>query len=119
MLVYNLTRRCLLASRCREARGFWQRMRGLLGRHALQEGEGLLLHAEKMIHTFFMGFPIDVIYVDRGLKVVHLTPCMRPFRLGPLVWQAAYVLELPTGTIERTGTSVGDQLEFRRQDDVI
>jgi uncharacterized membrane protein (UPF0127 family) len=94
------------------ATSFWQRLRGLLGRPPLQEGEGLVLKGDKSIHTFFMGFPIDVVYLDREGRVVHLTEGMVPQRIGPFVGAAAYVLELPVGTIARTATAVGDQVSF-------
>jgi uncharacterized membrane protein (UPF0127 family) len=94
------------------ATSFWQRLRGLLGRPPLQEGEGLVLKGDKSIHTFFMGFPIDVVYLDREGRVVHLTEDMVPHRIGPFVGAAAYVLELPVGTIARTATAVGDQVSF-------
>jgi uncharacterized membrane protein (UPF0127 family) len=94
----------------RQARTCWQRLRGLLGSPPLQDGQGLILEGEKSIHTFFMGFPIDVVYVNRTGQVVHLTENMVPYRLGPFVRTAAYILELPVGTISRTGTAVGDYI---------
>jgi uncharacterized membrane protein (UPF0127 family) len=91
---------------------FWQRLRGLLGRPPLQEGEGLVLKGDRSIHTFFMGFPIDVVYLDREGQVVHLTENMVPQRIGPFVGAVAYILELPAGTIARTATAVGDRVSF-------
>ena len=76
----------------------------------LTEGEGLILKGEKSIHTFFMRFPIDVVYADRAWQVVYLDPAMMPNRIGPLVLRAAYVLEMPVGVIQTTGTAIGDQL---------
>jgi hypothetical protein len=81
-----------------------------MGRSALQAGEGLVLSGDKSIHSFFMRFPIDVVYADRAGRVVRLDPAMLPNRIGPIVPQAAYILELPAGVIQATGTSVGDQL---------
>lgn len=92
------------------AHTFWARFRGLMGRPSLGAGEGLILKGERSIHTFFMRFPIDVVYVDRTWRVVRLGLSMRPYRIGPIVLQAAYVLELPAGVIEVTGTAVGHQL---------
>jgi uncharacterized membrane protein (UPF0127 family) len=60
-----------------------------------------------------MRFPIDVVYADRETRVVHLDPAMRPNHIGPIVAQAAYVLELPVGVIQATGTRVGDQLSIQ------
>jgi len=110
MRVQNQTTGQFLITRGELARTFWARFRGLMGRPLLKEGEGLVLAGEKSIHTFFMKFPIDVIYADRTWRVVRLDPAMPPNRLGPIVFQAAYVLELPAGVIQATGTAVGDQL---------
>ena len=91
---------------------FWTRFRGLMGRSSLQEGGGLVLKGEKSIHTFFMRFPIDVIYADRTGRVVRVDMAMPPSRIGPFVAQSTYILELPSGVIQATGTSVGDQLSL-------
>src|ERR671938_317897 len=58
-------------------------MRGLLGRGELERGEGLLLEPAGSIHTFFMRFPIDAVFLDRGLRVVGLAPELAPWRLEP------------------------------------
>jgi uncharacterized membrane protein (UPF0127 family) len=91
---------------------FWQRLRGLLGRPPLPAGGGLVLKGDKIIHTFLMGFPIDVVYLDREGRVTHLTENMAPQRIGPFVGDVAYILELPVGTIARTATAVGDRVSF-------
>ena len=62
--------------------------------------------------THIMGFPIDVVYVDKQHRVIRTTTNMVPYRLGPFVTQAEYVLEMPVGTIEQSRTEIGDQLEF-------
>ena len=97
-------------TRGRWAAGFWDRLRGLMGQPPLRDDEGLVLVGDKSIHTFFMRFPIDVVYASRGWQVVHLEATMAPNRVGPFVWQAVYVLELPAGVIQRTRTTIGDQL---------
>jgi len=112
MQVQNQTRGQPLITRGELAQSFWARLRGLMGRRALGEGEGLILVGEKSIHTFFMRFPIDVVYADRAWRVVRLDPAMPPNRVGPIVLQAAYILELPVGVIQATGTAVGDQLSL-------
>ena len=89
---------------------FWARFRGLMWRSSLTEGEGLVLKGDKSIHTFFMRFPIDVVYADRAGRVVRVDSAMLPNRIGPIVFEAAYILELPAGVIQATATAVGDQL---------
>ena len=113
MRVLNQTRKQVLITQGRLADTFWLRLKGLLGSAPLQAGEGLILAGEKSIHTLFMGFPIDVIYVNKQYEVVRVTSNMVPYRLGPFVSKSAYILEMPVGTIDQTSTQVGDQLEFR------
>ncbi len=112
MQVFNHTRNVPLITQGRLANTFWSRLRGLLGAVPLQKEEGLILVGEKSIHTFFMSFAIDVVYVDKNYRVIRADANMIPYRVGPLVTQAVYVLELPVGTIAATATQVGDLLEF-------
>ena len=109
--IVNRTRDYIVASQLEEARGFWERARGLIGHPPLQEGEGLLIASCRWIHTLGMAFPIDLLYLDREGKVVGVCPSLRPNKIGPLVWGADSVLELPTGTIARSRTKLGDRLE--------
>ena len=112
MRVVNQTKNTSLITKGRLADSFWLRLNGLLGSKPLQSGEGLVLAGEKSIHTLFMGFPIDVVYVDRQHQVIRSTANMVPYRLGPFVAQSKYVLEMPVGTIQQSRTEVGDQLVF-------
>ncbi len=112
MRAVNRTRNTVLMTNGCGAGNAWSRLRGLLGHPPLQPGEGLMLRGEKAIHTVGMGFPIDVLFLDRAGCVVHLIPNMIPLRLSPFVSRAADVLELPAGTIAQTGTALGDQIEL-------
>lgn len=112
MRVTNKTKDTPLITQGRLADTFWLRLRGLLGAEPLKSGEGLILAGEKSIHTLFMGFSIDVVYVDAQHQVIRTTPNMVPYKLGPFVTKSAFVLEMPVGTIEQSLTEVGDQLEF-------
>lgn len=113
MQVENQTRGRPLITLGEVAETFWMRFRGLMGRPSLKEGEGLVLKGDKSIHTFFMRFAIDVVYADQAGRVVRVDPAMLPNRIGPIVFEAAYILELPVGAIQATGTTVGDQLLIR------
>lgn len=84
-----------------------------MGRSSLKEGEGLLIEPCAWIHTFGMAFPIDILYLDGEGTVAHACYSLRPNRLGPFVRRAQVVLELPAGTIVRSGTMIGDRLEER------
>ena len=85
---------------------------GLLGRSDLPHDEGMLITGTNWVHSFFMRFRFDAIYLDSHGAVCRLLLDFPPFRLGPLVWQAKQVLELPAGTVAHTGTMVGDLIAF-------
>jgi len=108
----NATRGVTLASSGRRATSFWDRSRGLLGRKGLEPGGGLLIDPCSGIHTFFMAFPIDAIFVDKEGTIVHLVKEIAPQRISRYVFKARAVLELPAGTVRGTGAQVGDRLAF-------
>ena len=87
------------------------RMRGLLGRSSLPSGQGILLRPAASIHTFFMRFPIDVVFLDDELRVVEIAADLRPWRAAGKRGARA-VLELPAGECARRGLAVGDQVRF-------
>lgn len=88
----------------------WSRMRGLLGTRDLPAQEGLWIHACNSIHTFFMSYAIDCVFVDADLKIKALKKDVKPGRLVMPIWSAQSVFELRSGQIEKLGLSVGDQL---------
>jgi uncharacterized membrane protein (UPF0127 family) len=108
--VRNLTPGSEVAVRVQRADRAWSRMVGLLGRRSLAEDEGLLLTPCTSIHTFFMRFPIDVLYLDREHVVLKAVRALRPFRFSACLRGCHSVLELPAGAIEASGTQVGDRL---------
>jgi len=80
-------------------------------RSNLPTGTGLVIDPCSSIHTFWMRFPIDVLYVDREGMVLRADRAMRPWRFGPLfVRHGRYVIELPAGTIEQSQTTQGDRV---------
>jgi uncharacterized protein len=87
------------------------RMKGLLGRNELRSGEGLLLRPASSIHTFFMRFPIDAVFLDRGLRVLGISDELRPWRAASRRGAHA-VLELPAGESARRGLEPGVTLEL-------
>jgi len=114
--VRNLTRGSGVAGRVRRADQAWSRVVGLLGRRSLAGDEGLLLTPCTSIHTFFMRFPIDILYLDREQVVVKAVRALRPFRLSACLRGGRSTLELPAGAIEASGTQVGDRLVLTRSD---
>ena len=99
----------IVCERCTIADNPLRRMRGLLGRDGLESGEGLLLRPASAVHTYFMRFPIDVVFLDRSLVVVGISDDVDPWRATSRRGAKA-VLELPAGESARRGLSVGDQL---------
>jgi uncharacterized membrane protein (UPF0127 family) len=114
--VRNLTRGSGVAARVRHADRAWSRIVGLLGRRSLAEDEGLLLTPCTSIHTFFMRFPIDILYLDREHVVVKAVRALRPFRFSARLTGGHSVLELSPGAIEASGTQVGDRLALAPSD---
>lgn len=114
--VHNITKTSCLGARIGVADRGWDRSIGLLGRKTLEEGTGLFIVPTQAVHTFFMAFPIDLVFVDKRFKVVGVSANVRPWRISRIYWRALGVLELPTGTIQRTETSVGDQLRIADAD---
>jgi uncharacterized membrane protein (UPF0127 family) len=99
-----------LASKATVARTWWSRIKGLLGRRALDANEALIIPRCRSIHTVGMRFPIDAVFVDRDFRVVALRGGLSPWRVVPTVWKAWGVVELAEGTLVRTHLKVGDQL---------
>ncbi len=91
-----------------------KRNTGLLRHSRLERGEGLWIKPCEGIHTFFMKFPIDVVYIDRAKKVKKVVRAIPPWRLS-LCLTAHSVIELPVGTIEESGTVKGDELVMTEQ----
>lgn len=81
-----------------------------MGQPPLEPDEGLVLFGESSIHTFFMRFPIDILYLDGDGRVLRVARAMPPWRVGPVVRGCRTIVELPPGTIERTQTAVGDSI---------
>ena len=112
----NRSRQTVLSTECEAADSGWERMRGLLGRSKKQfpAGKGLWLVPANSIHTIGMSFPIDVAYLDKTGRVIRLYHSLPPFRVAAIKFKTHSILELPTGTLARTRTEVGDIFEFRK-----
>ena len=102
----------VVCDRCVVAASPLSRMKGLLGRGELRSGEGLLLRPASAIHTFFMRFPIDAVFLDREWRIVGIAPGVAPWRTAGRRGAKA-VLELPAGESARRQIAVGDRLAFR------
>jgi uncharacterized membrane protein (UPF0127 family) len=108
--VNNLTRGVTVVVSGRIASTFWARFRGLMGVAALAPGAGLVIEPCSSIHTHFMRFPIDVLYVDRDHAVVGIDRNLRPWWIGRFYKRVHYVVELPAGGA--ADCQVGDRLQI-------
>lgn len=88
-----------------------ERRTGLLKHDKLEEGAGLWIMPCEAVHTLFMKFALDLIYIDRKKRVRGVRRAVAPWRFSAC-FAAHSVIELPVGTIDRTGTQTGDELEF-------
>ena len=112
--VLNRTRERFVATNVAVANSYFRRLVGLLGktRRWARAGQGLWIVPSHGVHTIGMLFPIDLIFLDREKNVVRLEEHVKPFRISIGSLRTHSVLELPAHTVFRTGTCVGDQLEF-------
>jgi uncharacterized protein len=110
--VINLTKQTWLATKVRKADNFLTRLIGLLKRTHLGPEEALWLMPSKGIHTIGMKFPIDVVFLDRDHQVLGLMSGLVPYRVSAVHLRGYSVLELPSGTIKKSRTEIGDKLEI-------
>lgn len=110
MRVINLTRNKELAHTVIMADSFLARFKGLMGRPGLAPGWCLVLKPCRAVHTMFMRFAIDILFVDRKGMVVRTVAGLPPFRLSGAVRDAHLVIEFSAGTLAPSGTSAGDKI---------
>lgn len=102
----------LVAARVAKADDWWARSRGLLGRKSLENGEGLWIDPCRQVHTFFMKFSLDVVFLNTDMVVVGLARDLAPSRLTPIYFKARSALELAAGAA--SGLKRGDKLTMKR-----
>jgi len=110
VFVYNKTKETFLAYRVKVADSILSRLVGLLGKRSLALDSGLWIVPSSGVHTLGMLFTIDVVFLDKNLKVVGLRELLRPFSITGLNLQADSVIELPAHTIFKSRTEIGDAL---------
>ena len=111
MTLMNMNQAAILARQVKVADSFFTRLKGLLGTECLPVGQALFIKPCKSVHTFGMRYAIDVIFIDTAYRIVKLIENMPPGKVAAANG-AAYVVELPAGTIARTETKVGHKLEL-------
>ena len=114
--VFNKTKQTFLAYRVKVADSIISRLVGLLGQRSLEPDSGLWIFPSRGIHTLGMLFDIDVVFLDKDLKVVGIREVVHPFSMTGLYLSAESALELPPHTIFKSRTEVGDELMISRFD---
>ena len=112
MRALNVSKAMVIVSDLKEAAGFCERFVGLMGKSRLDKDEGLWMARCRAIHTFWMKFPLDVVFLDKDFIVKKTVIGLRPFRPVVSCRDAEGVLELPEGTIERARIQIGDRVEI-------
>lgn len=109
----NQTRKTILGQAVEVADTSAKRRTGLLRHERLGPGEGLWIVPCESVHTFFMKFPIDLVYLDKRHKVRKVRDAVPPWRLSVCL-TAHSVIELPAGTAKQSGTRAGDELVIEK-----
>ncbi len=101
-----------IAAKVKIADSFGKRLIGLLGTKSLPRGEGLLIVPCKQVHTFFMAYSLDLIFLDESDFILYLVETISPNRISPYISKSRKVLELPASTIKTHGLKIGEKLVF-------
>ncbi len=112
MKIFNQTRNALLADKVVVADTFFSRTKGLLGKQSLEANEALIIRRCNSIHTFFMRFNMDAVFIDSKNKVIGLREDMSPGKISRIYLKAHSVVELPAKKISQTQTQIDDELRF-------
>ncbi|MHB1315734.1 MAG: DUF192 domain-containing protein [Christensenellales bacterium] len=112
MKVKIYSRDKLLWDNIEVADNFFSRLKGLLGKRGLTEGEGLLITNCSQVHTVHMRFPLDLLYITKKMRVARIIT-LNPGKVGPKVKEAAYVLEVAAKSAEENNVSAGDYITIK------
>lgn len=114
MKLYNETKNCFVSEEVLLADRMLKRLKGLLGRDGLEEGCSMLIKPCNSIHTFFMRFSIDAVFIDRNYKVLKVLRSLAPGKASPIVPGARGVIEFETRASQRLDIDEGDRLALVR-----
>jgi uncharacterized membrane protein (UPF0127 family) len=117
MIITNSDRGTVLGEAIEVAVTSAQRAKGLLGRDCLTDGQGLLFKGTSSLHTFFMQFPIDIVFIDKKGKVLKSARNVKPFKVVLAPFRSYFALELPVGSVDWSSTRVGDHVMFLEDDE--
>jgi uncharacterized membrane protein (UPF0127 family) len=122
-MIKNLTKKKILVKNLERAHSFGKRTKGLMFRKELARDTGLLMafgyERKHEIWMFGMRFPIDIVFIDRDKRIVDIKHSVKPMGKNPGMWRihrpskpCRYVLEVSAGLVNKTGTEIGDMLDF-------
>lgn len=112
MKIINKTKNAVLADKVIVADSFFKRLKGLLGRRDLKRGEALIINNCNSVHTMFMRFPIDIIFLDKDNRAFKVIKGLKPYRITGIFPASCYVVELPAGTLQESCTAPSDIIVF-------
>jgi len=113
MMLLNTTKKTVIVSELAVADNFFKRFMGLMGKNDLPQGKGLMIKPCNSIHMFFMKIPLDILFVDRDNKIIHIIKDIKPWKVSKIVPGAVSAIELPIGTIDSSNTEVSDFVTFK------
>lgn len=93
------------------AKTFLQRLKGLMFKKNIDKDEALIFYSAESIHMFFMQFPIDVVFLDKNMRVIKICTALKPWSMTAC-FSSKITIELPARKASDTNTTVGDILEF-------
>ncbi|MFC3041559.1 DUF192 domain-containing protein [Virgibacillus xinjiangensis] len=106
----------IIAREVRVADRFWSRLKGLMFTKNMQESTGLHITPCASIHTFFMNYSIDILYLNREKEIVGIEENLEKGKIGKRFKQVRSVIELPAGTIKNTSTAIGQTVALVHSD---
>lgn len=115
MQLYNESKQAIILEKLTIADSFFKRLIGLLGKKEISADEGIFINPCKSIHTFFMKFPIDVVFLDKSQKVIFIQECIQPNKVTPFIKKSKTVIEMKGNKIKKDGIiSMGDYLKITK-----
>lgn len=108
--LHNKTTQQKLADKVIICNTFFSRLKGLLGKKELNEGEALILTKTNNVHSFFMQFAIDLIFLNKQKVVIQTIINFLPNKVSPKIKESYYVVELSANFLLKTQINCGDYL---------
>jgi uncharacterized protein len=112
VMIHNQKNNHILGKNINEATGLYDRTKGLMFSRSMSGFDGLLIRACNSVHTCFMCYPLDLIFLDKHERVVKCIENKKPWRMTMFYFKASSTLELPVGTIKNANVVEGDQLRI-------